>query len=237
MPLHSRACQAAARSSHLQGRDCRYQRTQEPAAGHVGRDLRLPHRGQPDLVHCMMRIDPTLHVVGVVLVHLIGPLRRDDVPVAEILIVATVKIELSARCCTYPACSQDHRAGRVAITIYDPARVVGSRSKKSTLIRWDGATLISCNYGDTRVLETEICLAVIPFSRTGIIGRNRHGIAVDQGHRGGDSMRAARECQQQERAGKIEASVTFHARENASSFFNAASTLTLWKFVKDNNLY
>src|SRR5258708_39549095 len=80
-------------------------------------------------------------------------------------------------------------------------------------------------------------LAEPPFSRTGIIGRNRHGIAVDQGHRGGDSMRAARECQQQERAGKIEASVTFHARENASSFFNAASTLTLWKFVKDNNLY
>src|ERR1700730_10536446 len=32
MPLHFRACQAAARSSHLQGRDCRYQRTQEPAA-------------------------------------------------------------------------------------------------------------------------------------------------------------------------------------------------------------
>src|SRR5258707_15820782 len=62
------------------------------------------------------------------------------------------------------------------------------------------------------------------------MGRNRHGIAVDQGHRGGDSMRAARECQQQERAGKIEASVTFHARENASSFFNAASTLTLWEF-------
>src|SRR5258708_19451255 len=80
-------------------------------------------------------------------------------------------------------------------------------------------------------------LAEPPFSRTGIIGRNRHGIAVDQGHRGGDSMRAARECQQQERAGKIEASVTFHARENASSFFNAASTLTLWKFVRDNNLY
>ena len=50
-------------------------------------------------------------------------------------------------------------------------------------------------------------------------------------------MRAARECQQHERAGKIEASVTFHARENANSFFNEASTLTLWKFVKDNNLY
>src|SRR5260370_218856 len=128
----------------------------------------------------MMGIDPTLRVVGVVLVHLIGPLRRDDVPVAEILIVASMKIKLSARCCTYPARSQDHGAGRVAITIYDPARVVRSRSKKSTLIRWDGATLISCNYGDTGVLETEICLAIIPFFRTGIIVRNRHGIAVDQ---------------------------------------------------------
>jgi hypothetical protein len=50
-------------------------------------------------------------------------------------------------------------------------------------------------------------------------------------------MRAAGECQQHHRAGKIEASVTFHTRKNASSFFNAASTLTLWKFVKDNNLY
>ena len=50
-------------------------------------------------------------------------------------------------------------------------------------------------------------------------------------------MRAAGECQQHERAGKIEASVTFHARDNASSFFNEASTLTLWDFVKDNDLY
>jgi hypothetical protein len=48
---------------------------------------------------------------------------------------------------------------------------------------------------------------------------------------------AAGECQQHERAGKIEASVTFHARDNASSFFNEASTLTLWDFVKDNDWY
>ena len=39
-------------------------------------------------------------------------------------------------------------------------------------------------------------------------------------------MRAAGECQQHHRAGKIEASVTVHARENASSFSNEASTLT-----------
>src|SRR5258707_13088950 len=117
----------------------------------------------------MMRIDPSLHIVWVVLVHLIGPLRRDDVPRAEIFIVASVKIKLSARCCTYPARSQDHCASRVAIAIYDPARVVRSRSKKSTLIRWDGATLISCNHGNTGVVETEICFAVIPCSRTGII--------------------------------------------------------------------
>jgi hypothetical protein len=50
-------------------------------------------------------------------------------------------------------------------------------------------------------------------------------------------MRAAGECQQHKRAGKIEASVTFHARDNASSFFNEASTLTLWDFVKDNDWY
>ena len=50
-------------------------------------------------------------------------------------------------------------------------------------------------------------------------------------------MGAAGECQQHERAGKIEASVTLHARENASSFFNEASTLTLWDLVKDNDPY
>ena len=49
-------------------------------------------------------------------------------------------------------------------------------------------------------------------------------------------MRAAGECQQHERAGKIKASVTCHARDNASSFFNEASTLTLWDCVKDNDL-
>ncbi|MGB7826534.1 MAG: hypothetical protein WBL86_09490, partial [Pseudolabrys sp.] len=34
------------------------------------------------------------------------------------------------------------------------------------------------------------------------------------------------------RAGKIETNATLHTRENASSFFNGASTLTLWKLLR-----
>ena len=95
------------------------------AAGHVGRHIRLPHRGQCDLVHCTMRIDPSLHVVRIVLVHLIGPLRRDDVPGAEIFIVASVKAELplaitfierEAFCSIIMRSSRRPRSGRVTVT-------------------------------------------------------------------------------------------------------------------------
>jgi len=59
--LHSRACQAAARSSHLQGRGCRYQRTQEPAARGVtmgSRKLcsrRSTTRSDQELCACSLR--------------------------------------------------------------------------------------------------------------------------------------------------------------------------------------
>jgi hypothetical protein len=58
---------------------------------------------------------------------------------------------------------------------------------------------------------------------------------VAQVHRDRRSMRAAGERQQHHRAGKIETNATLHARENANSFFNVASTLTLWEFVKEKD--
>ena len=44
---------------------------------------------------------------------------------------------------------------------------------------------------------------------------------------------AAGERQQHHAAGQIESPSTLHARENASSFFNEASTLPRREFVKD----
>ena len=55
----------------------------------------------------------------------------------------------------------------------------------------------------------------------------RRCIVVLAGHRDRRSVRATGERQQHQRAGKTETNATPHARENASSFFNVASKLTL----------
>jgi hypothetical protein len=44
---------------------------------------------------------------------------------------------------------------------------------------------------------------------------------------------AAGERQQHDRAGEIATDPTLHTRKNAGSFFNEASMLTVWEFVKD----
>ena len=46
---------------------------------------------------------------------------------------------------------------------------------------------------------------------------------------------AAGERQQHDRAGEIATDPTLHTRENEGSFFNEASMLTVWEFVKDKD--
>src|SRR5262249_51604748 len=139
------------------------------AAWHIARDLGLAHHGQCELIHCTMPIDPIFHIVWIVPIHLVGELRHSDFEEQCVVCVASVKTKLSTRCCTYPTCSQNHRASRIAIAIYDPAYVVVCGCKILPLVAINIAALISTDHDDTRIVQAEISLAEILFSQFEVV--------------------------------------------------------------------
>lgn len=139
------------------------------AARHIARHLGLAHHGYCELVHCTILIDPIFHIVWIMPIHLVGELRHRDFEEQCVVCIASVKTKLSTRCCTYPTCSQNHRASRVAIAIYDPAYVVVCGCKILPLVAINVAALISTDHDDTRIVQAEIGLAENLFSQFEII--------------------------------------------------------------------
>src|SRR5262245_38839111 len=116
-----------------------------------------------------MPIDPVFHIVWIMPIHLVGELRRSDFEEQCVLCIARVKTKLSARCCTYPACSQNHRASRIAIAIYNPAYVVVCGCKILPLVAANIAALISTNHDDAWIVQAEISLAENLFPQLEIV--------------------------------------------------------------------
>jgi hypothetical protein len=118
---------------------------------------------------------------------------------------------------------------RPSCNSYGPARSVAFRSKEHTVVPVNVAALISSNQSDTGIIRAEASFAgitaeiVVHVLRCAIAflaGRERH------------SARAAGERQQNNGASKIEMDAALHICENAVVFFNEASTLKLWAFIK-----